>query len=422
MTRHGTTVGALEYLTLANMKMNYGKLPGWSRGLQLGLAVAALALVGGLPTQARAQGASPTGVTWDCVMSGSRLGIAYLTFVKNPDGSRAFSGYEIIVPKSKSKEIVIGRDGEDVGRTGTPGGGETNTTSGTHIFGAEETSGPWGYDERGRVIGHFVEIADLVLVTNQVSQTKTLTASDTPAVPTMTHVTDTVCATFPVGTNTTSGVIFTNQTICVSEGNVLTNYTFVSDFPKTETNILETVCVTSVATTNVEGGILINYSNLTVCTDYEITTTALTNSLSFVAKVVPGSRLTLVCSTPTGKVTYRGVPTQTLRNISGDWNGFKKDKTQQYVEFLSLFKLVDSDIPNLYDVVGTGPGYNYQGHALLSSQKKFALVARIVPSLDLRAVIGSFNFNSLKSKTSGWEQPSGILDNHIRFQVVKASM
>src|SRR4051812_31575267 len=38
---------------------------------------------------------SPVGLTWDCVISGARNGLAYLTF--SDDGT--FSGYEILVPK-----------------------------------------------------------------------------------------------------------------------------------------------------------------------------------------------------------------------------------------------------------------------------------------------------------------------------------
>ena len=44
-----------------------------------------------------AEPGSPVGPDWDCVLSGKRNGIAYLTFSTNGNGT--ISGYEILVPQ-----------------------------------------------------------------------------------------------------------------------------------------------------------------------------------------------------------------------------------------------------------------------------------------------------------------------------------
>src|SRR5437588_11739053 len=52
-----------------------------------------------LPVGAKAQlpPKSPIGNTWDCLISGARQGIAYLTFDDETGGT--FSGVELVVPK-----------------------------------------------------------------------------------------------------------------------------------------------------------------------------------------------------------------------------------------------------------------------------------------------------------------------------------
>lgn len=160
-------------------------------------------------------------------------------------------------------------------------------------------------------------------------------------------------------------------------------------------------------------GDLICYTNQVACS-------ALTNAISFLGTVAPGKRLTLIASTPFGKVAYRGVPAATLTNISGSWYGTKKLNGQSFVEFFDMTPLLT---PNLYFVTGAGPGYSYTGSALLSSRKKIAFTFGMDPqdatNQVVRAVTGSFNPRKMTASTRGWEQPTGIFTNRIKFQAVR---
>jgi hypothetical protein len=121
---------------------------------------AALLLVGYPGAVSQAAPASPVG-SWDYVISGSRQGLAVITF----NNDFTFDGYEIVVPKSQATTSTNPRGGPaDANRTGTP---NTNSASGlSNIFGGGAISGPWGYDSKGRVIGFFTEVATGTCTTN----------------------------------------------------------------------------------------------------------------------------------------------------------------------------------------------------------------------------------------------------------------
>jgi len=79
--------------------------------------------------------------------------------------------------------------------------------------------------------------------------------------------------------------------------------------------------------------------------------------------------------------------------------------------------------PNTYDVTLVGPGYNYSGISILSSQKRISFsLGQIPPSpaapiLQVRAVTGPFNINKRNGTTAGWDQPAGPLENRVQFKV-----
>src|SRR5438132_10801227 len=50
------------------------------------------------PPAGQAQDRSPVG-SWNCVISGSRNGLAYLNFSSDPEGG-SFEGFEVLVPKN----------------------------------------------------------------------------------------------------------------------------------------------------------------------------------------------------------------------------------------------------------------------------------------------------------------------------------
>jgi hypothetical protein len=157
----------------------------------------------------------------------------------------------------------------------------------------------------------------------------------------------------------------------------------------------------------------------TICYTNQVTCSAVTNQISFVGTVVTGQRLNFVCSTPFGKVSYRGVPAVVLTDLSGSWYGVKKQDNLSYIEF---FSMTPTGIPNIYDVVGFGPGYTYSGNSALSVHRKFGFVVGIDPNSEvIRAVIGSFNARRMTSKTRGWEQPDGFFDNPIKFDVSRSA-
>ena len=114
---------------------------------------------------------------------------------------------------------------------------------------------------------------------------------------------------------------------------------------------------------------------ITYTTNYNTTfttnTTATTNGISFTAKVQPGKHLSLVASTPNGKVTYNGVPQDQKpipAPIAGSWYGAKKENQQSFVEF---FNLLPTAVQNLYYTTnGSGPGYKFGGYSMVSVKKK----------------------------------------------------
>jgi hypothetical protein len=348
------------------MKTPILKLRDCGRFVRLVKISAVMALLGGVAAVAQAQPKSPVG-TWDCVMSGPRQGVAYITFSDGPPAS--FSGYEVIVPNGAVQADTYGRNaGGDVGRNDRGNG--TNTT-GIQIVGYESPSGPWGFDNQGHLIGEFIEVSyPSSCVTNYV----------------------------PISTNF-----------------------FIAQFPITSSNVfVDSYCVTQplLAATNAT-----SFTNQTVCYSKEVDCTRLTNQFSFKGTVTPGKRLTLVCATPFGHVTYRGVPAVTLPDISGSYYAIKKLNNQTFLEFFELINaggngyvisgggpVVSSESPY---PTGQGPGYFFPGSALLSSQHQLALTANIFIDTNhvdphgeiFRAAIGRFNSNKDTATLRGWEEP-----------------
>ena len=158
----------------------------------------------------------------------------------------------------------------------------------------------------------------------------------------------------------------------------------------------------------------------TVTTTFSTNTTvdctgAVTNAFSFVGTVVPGKRLTLVCDSSIGKVTYRGIPAVTLPDASGSYYGDLYQNGQHFSESLTM----SPEGGNIYDVVGDGPGYSYNdGVAIVSAWKKIAFAMTVEPTnLVTRAVVGSFNSKKLSSRTTGLQEPPGEERPRVRFNV-----
>jgi hypothetical protein len=145
--------------------------------------------------------------------------------------------------------------------------------------------------------------------------------------------------------------------------------------------------------------------------------------VSFVGKVVPGKRLTLVASSPYGKLNYKGVPFRTVTDISGYWNGSKVQGKQNFIEFFTLLP-ADSNIYHVVD--GIGPAYSFSaGFCMVSSQKKIGFTVLEVPegstNAVLRATVGSFSAKATSAKA----KTKGIIESetkaNIKFNAAKTT-
>jgi hypothetical protein len=311
--------------------------------------------------------ASPVGM-WDFTVSGrSESGLAFLTFAA--DGT--FSGYNLLA--STPKVTTTTDDDErnatgDDSRNGTSG--SSSTGNNTNLFGFGPVSGPWTFDNKGRVVGFFTEVV------NQAG-------SSWP------------CVSDNFSTNIAGTVYTTNLSFCFVTNTFSTNVTFTSP-SGTPNNVTFTF-----VTNSVPGG------------------GEFTNGVSFVGKVTPGRKFTLVCTTSVGKTTYSGVPfNNALPDISGSWIAKKRVNG---LDQLNLFDLASGAVsnpfpsdfpdvgnyPNIYfTTTGQGPGYTFIGVAALSTHKKIGFT--FVSDLGLLgATVGSFKQSSsaTKADTKGIEDP-----------------
>jgi hypothetical protein len=327
-------------------------------------SLAALLILGGLAGVASGQ-TPPYGTTWDCIMSGSgQQGIAFLTF----SNDFTFSGYELLVGKQSSSGQSGGSSNSsdsrsDGGNTGRSTATDTNAPagSGTNLFGFGRVDGPWHYDTKGRVVGYFLQL---------VNQQTTIS---------------------------------TNYQVITVELSV-TNYF-----------------------TNLDGSIgsyLTNITTFSTNLSYTTNTSGTTNGVSFTAKVTPGKRISLVSSTPNGKVTYKGVPQNSKpipAPITGKWNGDKKQNDQQFLEFFTLLPTAVQSI--YYTTNGEGPGFKFGGVAMVSVQKKIGFALSTFAAIGtnnvpadadgnilggtLSATIGPISFpkKGTMANTKGFEEP-----------------
>src|ERR1051325_2343274 len=116
------------------------------------LLVAALLLCS-LSALAQTETKSPVG-TWDCVISGARQGVGYLTFYDD----FTFNGYEILAPAR-----LHGIPDDLVATVPVSGLGVRPPTlppyAVTNLAGWVRASGPWHYDRNWRTTGFFTETA-----------------------------------------------------------------------------------------------------------------------------------------------------------------------------------------------------------------------------------------------------------------------
>jgi hypothetical protein len=141
--------------------------------------------------------------------------------------------------------------------------------------------------------------------------------------------------------------------------------------------------------------------------------TFITNAVSFTAKVTPNKRFTAKYSSSMGgNGTYTGVPMKGVTGLDGHWTGTEKIGSLSTYEFFNLTPMSTSEgYTNIYDIIGSGPGYALSGVCMASSQKKIAFTdfkttgPTNPPSM--RATTGSL----VNSKTSLGGNTKGLIDS-----------
>jgi hypothetical protein len=299
----------------------------------------------------------PTGNTWDCITSGGgQDGITILTFgtETNLNGLYTFSGYFVHAGKK-------GGGGTDArgGSTGdrTENSGSSNSVM--NLFGAGNIGGSWYFDSNGRIVGSYYTVVNVTGLQTNYSATNVLVFVD-------------------AGNGDTTNVVvaFTNEPT--------TTITLTWQSPTPYTNDF-------------------TFDN----PNFTLSAHGTTNSVSFVGKVLPGKRLTMVASTVFGKVAFKGVPqSQTLFLDGSMWTATKTKAGLNYQDF---FHLTQTATPNVYLVDGEGPAYTYssldtgigtQSFCLVSCQKKMGFYIAEFPIGSMQPLART-TFGKLSTGTIG---------------------
>ncbi len=322
-------------------------------GRWIGLSVAALLAVAAPITNVFSQPASPVG-EWDCVMTGNgQNGIIFLNFSAQTDGITGLPVFEGIFVQGGHKKVSSTDDGRN-GSSGNSRGGVGSNTF-TNLFGggfidgsASDTNmnigpddwlgdsrghrGTWFFNSKGQVVGSYFTVLDATSHVTNFFQT----------------CVDEVL-TIPL---TNGGSFPLEVSFCFTNPIIVTNVPWSAPPPNTE----------------------VGFTNL-VFTNQNFTLAAvgITNNVSFIGKVVPGKRLTMVGSSAFGKFTIQGVPLApvvTPLPVDGFfWTG---TVTQNGFKYVEEFSLISQGIPNYFGMNGQGPSYTYDplSTVCLISQKK----------------------------------------------------
>jgi len=313
---------------------------------------------------------------WDCLVNGQKgqQGILFITFSTNTDanGNHTFSGHKIetcIAPPPPKT------NGRNAGATNGRGGSGTSSpaTNSVTVYGHSViTNGIWNYDRNGNTIGFFTESVQMAtsvtnygvmnLVTNLYAEANGVTYS-----------------------NLNFEITFTGPDIS-------TNVTLVD----TNQNTIEKVFH------------FLN-SNFTI----NQSTVPSVNTVSFIAQTLPNKRLTAVYSSSiAGNGFYQGIPMKGVTSLAGRWTGTEQSGGLTTYDLTTLQPLPTSEAyTNIYRVLGSGAGFNLDGTAMVSAQRRITFSAykySPVSGFTLRSTSGPFiNTSSLLGgDTKGLEDPS----------------
>jgi hypothetical protein len=344
-----------------------------------GLAVAALVL-GASAQTSRAGSADPStgsSFTWDLISSGSgQRGMAFITFTN--DGT--FRGYQLLAAlPANTNLITVTRGGAGVGRDGS--GGSTNTVVKNIVFGFGPIEGTWTRSSKGKILGFFSEALNVTsIVTNYFASTNSF---------------------FLV--NSQDGLDTTNVTIAFTNGQANSAVTIAWPDPAPGFNQQYTLANTNFTT--------------------QVGTAENTNVVSFSGTSTLAKRLTLLCNTTFGKVTYTGVGAKPGADVSGNWIGNKKENGLPQNEFFSLASFSTgnpfasdfpdiANFPNMYFTTnGVGAGYVFNGVAMVSHQKKMGFIF-VNGDGTMRTMMGPIKPTRFgpTAKTKGIEEPFTLVN------------
>ena len=366
-----------------------------------GLGTAALLAFSASELNSFAQPASPVGM-WDCTMSGNgQEGILFLNFTTDTDTNTGLPTFEgIFVQAGHRKLPADGRDGAtSTGRSTGAGAGITNLFGGGFINGSAgpvaDNGGPndwlsdsrsyrgtWFFNNKGETVGQYYTV---------LNATGSITNFFETCVDQVISIPETNGGSFNLGVS-----------FCFTNAVIVTNYPWSA--PDGE-----------VGTTNLA------FTNL----NFTVGFAGLTNEISFVGKVVPGKRLTMVGTSLFGKFAIRGTPLQqvsTALPLDGFyWSGSKFENGYRAGE---QFILVPSGIPNVYGMNGAGPSYTYNSTnffnssiCLISSHKRIGFSVDELginenpdSGAEVRATIGKLINTTKKIGTKSIGDSSGSLD------------
>jgi hypothetical protein len=140
-----------------------------------------------------------------------------------------------------------------------------------------------------------------------------------------------------------------------------------------------------------------------------------TNGISFKGSGVTGKRMTFRGTRDDdGAISvYHGVPRVTMADISGDFvlSGKKTEKFETSSSpFTQVINLMSGGPVNQYDVVKHGPGYDGDGFAILTSNKRIGIYTEHLTPGTSNVVVtawsGQFNTNKLSGKVGGFDGTS----------------
>jgi hypothetical protein len=143
---------------------------------------------------------------------------------------------------------------------------------------------------------------------------------------------------------------------------------------------------------------VVNGTNMVVTVSVYETVFA-TNSVSFRAVVVPGTRLAMTAFLRGGQNIYRGLPSVPLPDISGNFYGSGMQNKLQFFEFFAASPA--GNFPNYYDLDGVGPGYNFTGFAIVSRHKRIAVFTAALPAAVVTTYTGPFNLTTRRGSLRG---------------------